>query len=705
MMMMVMILIMSVTVMIKTAAASAPGAEMDIKPGAETVLAKQTLSICNQLPSEVTEIPLNISSDTECLEVKQTQIGVIPQGALSRLQHLRILVISKNDMLESIGAFAFTGLPQLTNIFISENVELASIGAFAFSDLPELTEMTITKSKHLRRIHPDAFKNLVKLQILIISNTGLRIFPDFTKIHSTACDFLFGLQENSHIERVPVNAFRGLCTQTISEIRLTRNGIKEVASDAFNGTKMHRLRLNGNQQLTHINPDAFVGSSELVVLDVSHTALRSLPDNILGGLQKLIAESVIHLKELPPLQLFTKLQEAHLTYPSHCCAFHNAHRNRSSWNPLLCSHPNAPNMLHFYKDHCSNSTAIICTPAQDEFNPCEDIMSAIPLRILIWFISILALLGNAVVLLVLLGSRSKLTVPRFLMCHLAFSDLCMGVYLVVIATVDIVTHGRYYNHAIDWQTGLGCSAAGFFTVFASELSVFTLTAITLERWYTITHALRLDRKLCLRHACIVMTAGWIFSSLAALLPTVGVSSYGKVSICLPMDVESLVSQVYVVSLLLLNILAFFCVCGCYLSIYLTVLNPSSAPAHADTSVAQRMAVLIFTDFVCMAPISFFAVSAALKLPLITVSDAKILLVLFYPINSCSNPFLYAFCTRTFRRDFFLLSARFGLFKTRAHIYRTESSTCQQPPWIPAKSSHVMLYSLANALSPDGKQEG
>lgn len=178
----------------------------------------------------------------------------------------------------------------------------------------------------------------------------------------------------------------------------------------------------------------------------------------------------------------------------------------------------------------------------------------------------------------------------------------------------------------------------------------------------------------------------------------------QVSICLPMDVESLVSQVYVVSLLLLNILAFFCVCGCYLSIYLTVRNPSSAPAHADTRVAKRMAILIFTDFICMAPISFFAISAALKLPLITVSDAKLLLVLFYPINSCSNPFLYAFFTRTFRRDFFLLAARFGLFKTRAQIYRAESSSCQQPAWTSPKSSHVMLYSLANTLSLDGKHD-
>ncbi|XP_026207986.1 follicle-stimulating hormone receptor isoform X2 [Anabas testudineus] len=632
-------------------------------------------------------------------QVRQTQIREIPQGTLTGLQHLGKLTIVENDMLRRICTYAFANLQRLTYIFISENVALESIEAFAFSNLPQLTEITITKSKHLSYIHPDAFENIVNLKYLTISSTGLRIFPDFTKIHSKVHDFLLDLHENNNIERVPTNAFRGLCTHTIQEIRLTRNGIKEVASDAFNGTNMHRLFLKGNQQLTHINPNAFVGSSELVVLDISHTALSSLPDSILGGLQRLIAQSAFHLKELPPLQLFTKLHQANLTYPSHCCAFQNIHRNRSRWNSL-CSHPKAQDDRHFYRDHCSNSTSIICNPTPDDFNPCEDIMSTIPLRVLIWVISILALLGNGVVLVVLLGSRSKLTVPRFLMCHLAFADLCMGIYLVVIATVDMLTRGQYYNYAIDWQTGLGCSAAGFFTVFASELSVFTLTAITLERWHTITHALRLDRKFRLRHACIVMTVGWIFSSLAALLPTVGISSYSKVSICLPMDVESLVSQIYVVSLLLLNILAFFCVCGCYLSIYLTIRNPSSAPAHADTCIAQRMAILIFTDFICMAPISFFAISAALKLPLITVSESKLLLVLFYPINSCSNPFLYAFFTRTFRRDFFLFAARFGLFKTRAQIYRTESSS----PWTSPKTSHVTLYSLANTLSLDVKQE-
>ncbi|XP_047232650.1 follicle-stimulating hormone receptor isoform X2 [Girardinichthys multiradiatus] len=682
------------------AAASMPGSVTDLKRGDGTAFPE--LSSCHLVGFGVRVFPSNISRNTSCLKVKQTQIREIRQSDFTNLQNLRRLFILQNNILQNIGESAFASLPLLTDISISENLALETIRAFAFSDLPELIEIEITKSKHLRSIHPDAFRNIVNLRRLTISNTGLRFFPDLSKIQSAAQDFLFDLQDNINIEAIPANAFRGLCTKPIKQIRLTRNSIKEVASDTFNGTKMYRLLLSGNEQLAHISPNAFAGSSQLVVLDVSQTAVSSLPDSILGGLKQLFAESAYRLKELPIVQRYTKLHIAKLTYPSHCCAFKNMHRNRSR-PTSLCSHPEAETIPAFFREHCSNSTSISCSPTPDNFNPCEDIMSPIALRILIWIISVLALLGNAVVLLVLLGSRSKLTVPRFLMCHLAFADLCMGIYLVVIATVDMLTHGRYYNHAIDWQMSFGCKAAGFVTVFASELSVFTLTAITVERWHTITNAMRLDRKLRLRHACIIMTTGWSFSLLAALLPTVGVSSYSKVSICLPMDVESAVSQVYVVSLLILNILAFFCVCGCYLSIYLTYRKPSSAPAHADTRVAQRMAVLIFTDFVCMVPISFFAISAAFKLPLITISDAKLLLVLFYPINSCSNPFLYAFFTHTFRRDFFLLVARFGLFKTQAQIYRTETSSCQQPTWTSPKSSRVM-YSLANTLSLDGKQE-
>ncbi|NIG59008.1 follicle-stimulating hormone receptor-like [Pontoporia blainvillei] len=260
------------------------------------------------------------------------------------------------------------------------------------------------------------------------------------------------------------------------------------------------------------------------------------------------------------------------------------------------------------------------------------------------------------------------------MCHLAFADLCVGICLLLVASVDIHTISQYHNYAIDWQTGPGCDAAGFFTVFASELSVYTLTAITLERWHTITHAMQLERKVQLRHATSVMLVGWIFACAVALFPIFGISSYMKVSICLPMDIDSPLSQLYVMALLVLNVLAFVVICGCYAHIYLTVRNPNITSSSSDSKIAKRMAMLIFTDFLCMAPISFFAISASLKVPLITVSKSKILLVLFYPINSCANPFLYAIFTKNFRRDFFILLSKFGCYETQAQTYRTETSS-------------------------------
>uniref|UniRef100_A0A8C6VC10 Thyroid stimulating hormone receptor n=1 Tax=Naja naja TaxID=35670 RepID=A0A8C6VC10_NAJNA len=321
---------------------------------------------------------------------------------------------------------------------------------------------------------------------------------------------------------------------------------------------------------------------------------------------------------------------------------------------------------------CTGNDDISCSPGPDEFNPCEDVMGYRFLRIVVWFVNLLAIVGNVFVLFILLTSHYKLTVPRFLMCNLAFADLCMGLYLLLIASVDLYTRSEYYNYAIDWQIGPGCSTAGFFTVFASELSIFTLTTITLERWYAITFAMRLDKKIRLWHASFIMLGGWLICFLLALLPLIGVSSYGKVSICLPMDTETRIDQAYIIIILLLNIVAFIIICVCYIKIYITVRNPQYKSGDKDTIIAKRMAVLIFTDFLCMAPISFYALSAVISRPLITVSNSKILLVLFYPLNSCANPFLYAIFTKAFRRDIFILLSKFGLCEHQAQLYRGQT---------------------------------
>ncbi|NWX13341.1 LSHR protein, partial [Aegotheles bennettii] len=560
------------------------------------------------------------------------------------------------------------------------------------------------------------------------------------------------LCDNLRMTTIPQNAFQGMSNESLT-LKLYKNGFEDIHSHAFNGTKLNQLILKDNKNLRHIHNDALRGATGPDVLDISSTALESLPSYGLEAIQVLNATSSYSLKRLPPLDKFGSLLEAVLTYPSHCCAFQNLRtekkksllsifdnfskecestlrkptnelfyrddsHNVSLWSaenmyPFATDEETSPysysiifgdseiTSFDFEYDFCQPKI-LTCTPEPDAFNPCEDILGYSFLRVLIWFINILAIVGNFTVLLVLITSHYKLTVPRFLMCNLSFADFCMGLYLLLIASVDAQTSGQYYNHAIDWQTGSGCSTAGFFTVFASELSVYTLMVITIERWHTITYAMQLDQKLRLRHAVPIMLGGWIFSILIAALPLLGVSSYMKVSICLPMDIEMGLSQAYILLILVLNVVAFIVICACYIKIYIAVQNPELVAANKDTKVAKRMAILIFTDFTCMAPISFFAISAAFKVPLITVTNSKILLVLFYPVNSCANPFLYAIFTKAFRRDFFLLMSKLGCCKSRAELYRMNyfsayTSNCKNGSSATAPSQTSQALLLLSAL--------
>lgn len=118
--------------------------------------------------------------------------------------------------------------------------------------------------------------------------------------------------------------------------------------------------------------------------------------------------------------------------------------------------------------------------------------------------------------------------------------------------------------------GNGCNVAGFLTIFGNILSVYTLTVITTERWYTITWAIHLNKRLKLRNAVKVMIAGWICAIFMATLPLVGVSNYSKTSICLPLENKGKADTIYLSTLLAFNALAFGLICVCYGSMYKSI---------------------------------------------------------------------------------------------------------------------------------------
>ncbi|CAL8285532.1 unnamed protein product [Lota lota] len=597
--------------------------------------------------------------------------------------------------LSSIPPEAFSKLVNISHIYISEDTTLRGLDRHSFYNHPRTSHIELRSLKKLAYIHPEAFKDLPHLQYLGILNTGLSSFPVLKYILSVQAEFLLEIVDNTLLEVIPANAFNGLSENDLT-IVLNGNGLKRIQPFAFNESRLEEVYLNRNVDLEIVDTLAFSGVIHgPTLLDLSETRVSTLPSMGLGAVEKFQAKNTWGLKKLPPLAAFLHLQRAELTFPSHCCGLTKLKRWRGSHQTFANPYHHYLNTDHFRlpelwpnegpfyvdlpteqpeegfdyalcNDLHAHEKVVTCVPEPDAFNPCEDVMSQGFLRVSVWAVSLLAILANLLVMLVLLTSHRRLSITRFLICHLAFADFCMGVYLLLIASVDLYTRSQYYQHAIAWQTGAGCKLAGTLSIFSCELSVYTLTTITLQRWHTIYFAMSPERKLRLRHAMAAMLCGWLLCLMLALLPLVGVSSYQRVSICLPMDVETAAAQVYVVLVLTFNILAFGVVCACYLHIYCMVHNPRHQSSRHDASMAQRMAVLIFSNFLCVAPISFYGLSA-LHRPLITISDSKVLLVLFFPLNSCTQPFLYALLTRAFQWDALAMLSRIGLGRQQAQL--------------------------------------
>uniref|UniRef100_A0A2H8TYZ0 Lutropin-choriogonadotropic hormone receptor n=1 Tax=Melanaphis sacchari TaxID=742174 RepID=A0A2H8TYZ0_9HEMI len=647
----------------------------------------------------------NDNGSIKCICV-QNELKEIPNDLPTPLHEL---IIGKAS-IENLTKDSFKNYrTSLRDITLRDLKNLAYIENGIFDKMEQLRTIVIHIAPKLKVISPSLFDvDLPRLKILGIVRTGIKKLPNLsllkTKQHLHIVDF-----ESNQIEKL----IPGELSISAEQLQLNYNYITEVGPLAFKDAEIATVNLRGNRKLQKLDAQAFVGIKSLRNLDLSETSIQNLPTAGLEELDVLKIEKTYTMNVFPSIYNFKSIKEAWLTYPYHCCAFHfpKTHNPQGYANhekllqkmlhecksipfvdpisTVKTIHSTTENFIGDEMFHSGDVTVgtkvdvvcgnvsknyleVKCYPEPDAFNPCEDLMGNWTLRVAVWIVAVAALLGNMAVLFVLLSSRFRLTVPKFLMCNLAMADFCMGLYLLLIAVMDARSIGHYFNHAIFWQRGIGCQVAGFLTVFSCMLSVFTLMIITGERWYTITYAIHLNRRLKLGASINIMAVGWLFSLFMGALPLMGTSGYSKTSICLPMDYSTFADKVYLFSLLTFNGMAFVLICACYAKMYASIRGGQEAVAsvaRSDMTVAKRMALLVFTDFACWAPVAFFGLTALAGYPLIDVPKTKILLVFFYPLNSCANPYLYALLTQQYRRDLFVLLSRFGVCNRRADEYK------------------------------------
>ncbi|CAD5111766.1 DgyrCDS1045 [Dimorphilus gyrociliatus] len=647
--------------------------------------------------SEISDLMFKDFPQLERVDLQFNMLNNIPTS-IRFLQNLYYLDLS-NNRITKISNNSFHNNAHLEHLSIESNV-IEVMETYSLVPLINLKILSISNTKES-----------ISLPILPQNTrmTDLQVVGcELTFIPHDLCQKLPSLEKiRLHHNKIINISFVGKCTN-LTTLDATRNRIKILDEKSFvNLTELLDLVLRRNlietidkkifsnlrnlellnlaeNKITYIHPKAFINLAKLKKLYLEKNSLKSLSWEGLQSLSTLVASGNENLLTFPGPEKFPKLEKIKVPYVYHCCEYikENESRIRPYFENLKnldvaesftyedSDHESSLQFNHAPKNESLNDKypeynyrnngeqfipsnqfkpLIYCSPQPDVFHPCTDLLSWWALRCGSWTVFLLALLGNCAVLTVNIFGRSRMDVPRFLICNLAAADLCMGVYLGFLAVEDAFTLGEFKRYGISWQQSIACSTAGFLAVFSSELSVFTLAVITLERLYAITHAVHLNKRLSLRRATYIMVIGWIIAVIIGSLPLFGISDYRTFAVCLPFDVSDYKSKAYVCSILVLNCSAFFVILASYTKMYYSI-RGSPAWNSSDSRVAKRMALLVFTDFLCWAPISFISLSATFRLNFITLEQAKILTIFVLPLNSCANPFLYAIFTKQFGKD-------------------------------------------------------
>ena len=132
-----------------------------------------------------------------------------------------------------------------------------------------------------------------------------------------------------------------------------------------------------------------------------------------------------------------------------------------------------------------------CFDLSDECNDeCgREILGSRVLKIICWFMGTLSMLFNLYA--VIRGGISikeceteNMLTSKVLMSLIAFGDFLIGLYLVVLSVYDSIIIGNTYcERQAEWLTGTTCLSLGVISTLGSQLSLFSMTVLSVIRVY------------------------------------------------------------------------------------------------------------------------------------------------------------------------------------------------------------------------------
>nr|XP_046918809.1 relaxin receptor 2-like [Dermatophagoides farinae] len=562
-------------------------------------------------------------------------------------------------------------LPKKMNVLDLSGNQISIIKNTTFTRRLRHLKSLILTSNNIHTLQSDAFGNLTELTHLHLIGNQLEVIVDFV-FHKNKKLRLLNLSYNP-IRMIGLNAFNGLNGLIELDLRACQL-IRLPARQFFPLNQLQILWLQQNR-IWFINNDALVHLNNLDTLSLAHNQLSELNEAIFIDLIRLKSLSLAYNKltfitenQLNQMTSLAKLDLSFnqiVTIQSH--AFNNMLQLRSlalQGNRFQKLPQDIFNELkeltHIYFSdfrHCTYALNVrVCIPRGDGISSVQHLLDSVILRIAVWIVAMIALIGNCLVIIGRMMMHELNVVHSFFIKNLAMADLLMGIYLFIIAYYDIKFRNHYILYEEEWRMSWQCTFAGIISTISSESSVFILAIITIDRYLSVMHPFSIKRH-SMSFAIGAMFMVWALSIILALLPLIAKRYftnrfYGNNGVCLGLQLHDGTGIGYSTFLFCgVNSIVFLFIMHAYMKMSMAIMNSAiglRTTQQHDRNIAKRCAFIVATDGICWLPIVLIKLAAISGIPINQDLYAWVAVFLL-PVNSALNPVLYTLTTKLFKQ--------------------------------------------------------
>ena len=455
----------------------------------------------------------------------------------------------------------------------------------------------------------------------------------------------------------------------------------------------------GNELL--LQNDTLLGHYKLQVLDISFNKLQLLPPRCFDSLHSLVVMNLSNnnLRYLEPFNN-TKLQTIDISNNSLQKLTHDLFAKASSLKRVIISN----NMIHTIEEHIfgyiklnildirmnsistgnMNIHAFIlliqidilfvddqhlccyvpqygsCVAPTQAWLSCEQLLPNTFIRSISWFFGLASTIINALSIYLQTNSyKLRNNIIALLIANLHFSELCMGVYLLMISIIDYLSYGSYYLYHYLWSGSIFCKVLSVVHMYSMQNSATLVMFLALLRFFVVVvspmQKTILSRKTMLL-SIFIITAYNIAICVTHVRIEYSAFSYTRSRLCVLLSIGSEDNGTwgYFTTFYVTSSMIFLLISGiAYVLIFRAVYKTQCRSGRKKKRLPW-FSLLVLSNIFCYLPLLCVTMLDILGVR-VHENVSSWLVVISIPLNSIINPFIYTFSILFKKRNCTLLN--------------------------------------------------